>query len=101
MKNLLIFAGMALVTYFTRVTMIALLGREMPERLGRWLKYVPAAVLAALIAPAALAPQGHMEWGTHVWAMLAGIAIAWRTGNVLWTILGGMVVWWVFRAVGL
>jgi len=46
-EKLLIFVGMALATFFTRYTMIATLGREMPSLLRRWLRYVPPAVLAA------------------------------------------------------
>lgn len=99
---------MALVTYFTRYTMIAALGRDMlvlseaegPSLLRRWLGYVPPAVLAALITPAALAPQGHLQIGPHVWATVAGAAVAWRTRNVLLTILGGMAVFWLIRALG-
>jgi branched-subunit amino acid transport protein len=115
MEILLIFLGMALVTYFTRYAMIALLGQE---RLGlspstglgvnsvkgrslprRWLAYVPPAVLAALIVPAALAPRGHLTVGPHAWATLAGAVVVWRTRNVPLTILGGMVVFWVLKAV--
>ena len=55
MENLLIFAGMALVTYFTRSAMIFALGAGVPELFRRWLRYVPAAVLAALVAVAVLA----------------------------------------------
>ena len=95
MDKFLTFLGMALATYFTRYTMIAALGREMPPPLRRWLRYVPPAVLAALVMPAALAPQGRLEIGPRAWAVLAGAVVAWRTRNVLWTIVGGMVVFWV------
>lgn len=101
MQNLLIFLGMAVVTYFTRYTMIAALGREMPSLVQRWLRYVPAAVLAALVAPAALAPQGRLQLGTNAWAAAIGLLVAWRTRNVLWTILGGMVTFWLLRSLGL
>jgi branched-subunit amino acid transport protein len=108
MEKLLIFVGMAVATYFTRYTMIAVLGRqttvphrmEEPSLLQRWLRYVPPAVLAALIAPAVLAPRGHLEIGLAVWAVLAGGVIAWRTRSVLWTILGGMAVFWLCRGLG-
>ena len=99
--KLLIFVGMAAVTYFTRYTMIAPLGREMPSLLRRWLSYVPAAVLAALIAPAALAPQGRLELGPHLWAAVLGAVIAWRTRSMLWPIVGGLAVFWLGRALGL
>jgi branched-subunit amino acid transport protein len=99
-EKLLIFAGMAVVTYFTRYAMIAALGREMPAWLRRWLRYVPPAVLAALVAPAALAPQGRVEIGPPAWAVLAGAVVAWRTRSVLWTILGGMAAFWLLRLLG-
>ena len=101
MRTLLIFLGMALVTFFTRYAMIALLGREMPVLLRRWLRYVPPAVLAALVVPPVLAPQRHLEIGLPALAMLAGTLAAWRTRSVLWTIVAGMVVFWFLRALGL
>lgn len=100
MEKLLIFAAMGLATYFTRYTMIATLGREVPSLLRRWLRHVPVAVLAALVAPAALAPQGRLEIGLHAWAVLAGAAVVWRTRNVLWTILSGMAAFWLLRMLG-
>lgn len=101
MDKFLIFGGMALVTYFTRYAMIAILGRELPPLLRHWLRYVPVAVLSALIVPAALAPQGHLEVGAHAWAALAGAIIAWRTRSVLHTVLGGMIAFWLLKAAGL
>jgi branched-subunit amino acid transport protein len=100
MEKLGIFLGMALATYFTRYVMIVALGREVPPLLQRWLRYVPAAVLAALVAPAALAPHGRLEFGLAAWATLAGAVVAWRTRSVLWTILGGMAAFWLLRLLG-
>jgi len=99
-EKLLIFFGMALVTYFTRYAMIAALGREVDPLLRRWLRYVPPAVLAALVVPAALAPQGNLEIGLRAWAVLVGAVIAWRTRSVLWTILGGLATFWLLRMLG-
>jgi branched-subunit amino acid transport protein len=100
MRNWMIFLGMGLVTFFTRYTMIALLGRALPPLVQKWLKYIPAAVLAALIAPAALAPRGRVQFGAEAFAAAAGAWVAWRTRNVLWTILGGLVVFWLLRGLG-
>jgi branched-subunit amino acid transport protein len=109
MEKLLIFVGMALATYFTRYALIALLGRRQPVPyevedtglLRRWLRHVPPAVLAALITPAVLAPQGHLELGLPALSVLVGGVVAWRTRSVLWTILGGIVAFWLCRALGL
>lgn len=116
MEKLFIFLGMALVTYFTRYTMLAALGGEIlvllvpsivegseaegPSLLQRWLRYVPVAVLAALIAPAVLVFQDRLNIGPRTWAVLTGAVVAWRTGNVLFTILGGLIAFWVFRVLG-
>jgi branched-subunit amino acid transport protein len=100
LENLLIFAGMALVTYFTRSAMIFALGAGVPALFRRWLRYVPPAVLAALVVPAALAPEGHLALGAHAWAVLAGAVCAWRTRSVLWTIVGGMAAFWLLKALG-
>jgi branched-subunit amino acid transport protein len=101
LNKLLIFAGMALVTYFTRYTMIATLGRDIPSLLRRWLRYVPPAVLAALVVPAALAPQGRLEPGPRAWAALVGAICAWRTRSVIWTLLGGLVTFWLLNIFGI
>jgi branched-subunit amino acid transport protein len=108
-ETLLIFLSMALVTFFTRYAGMVVFGWQGPggpdasgsRLVSRWLRFVPAAVLAALVVPPVLAPEGQFEVGLQAWALLAGGVIAWRTRNVLWTILGGMVVYWVLRAVGL
>jgi branched-subunit amino acid transport protein len=100
MAKLPVFLGMALVTYLTRYSMIAALGGELPPLLRRWLRYVPPAVLAALVAPAALAPEGGLEVGLPAWSTLLSVVVAWRTRSVLWTILAGMAVFWALRLLG-
>jgi branched-subunit amino acid transport protein len=95
LDKILIFLGMALVTFLTRYTMIALFGHGLSPRLQRWLNYVPAAVLSALIIPAALAPQGKVELGLPVASLLVGCLAAYRTRNVFWTILAGLAVFWL------
>jgi branched-subunit amino acid transport protein len=99
-ETFLIFLGMGLVTYFTRYTMIAALGREVPPLLRRWLRYVPPAVLAALIAPAALAPHGRIELGAPAWAAAVGALCAWRTRSPWWTIIGGWTAFWILKWLG-
>ena len=101
MHSPLIFLGMAAVTFVTRYAMIAALGREMPSILRRWLRYVPPAVLAALIVPPVLAPEGALQVGLPLWAMLAGAVAAWKTRSVVWTIVAGMAVYWFLRLLGL
>jgi branched-subunit amino acid transport protein len=98
----LVFLGMAAVTYFTRYAGIAAAGRALPAGVQRWLSYVPIAVLAALVTPEALAAGsgGEAALSASTLALAAGLAAAWRTRNVFWTIAAGMAVYWVLRLVG-
>jgi branched-subunit amino acid transport protein len=93
--------GMALVTYFTRVTMIAALGRgEIPRPVTRGLRYVPPAVLTAIIAPGLLHPAGTFDLSlsnAHLIAGVVSMVVAWRTKNVFLTIVAGMGVFWVLE----
>ncbi|MGD2147720.1 MAG: AzlD domain-containing protein [Anaerolineae bacterium] len=104
METLLIFLGMAAVTYVTRFGMIAALGTGSRATdsplLRRWLRYVPPAVLAALVAPPILAPKGELSVGPPFWAAALAAAVAWRTRSIFWTILAGLSVCWLLRALG-
>jgi branched-subunit amino acid transport protein len=103
-SSILIFLGMAAATYLTRFTMIAALGArsgtEQSSLLRRWLRYIPPAVLAALIAPPILAPEGRLTVGLPFYAAIVGAGVAWRTRSVFWTILGGLATFWLLRALG-
>ena len=72
----------------------------MPDWLGRALRFVPAAALAALVFPALTHPSGHLDLSLHNFRLLAGLGgavVAWRTRNVLLTILVGMALLWVLQ----
>lgn len=92
------FVGMALVTYLTRFAMMPLLSRELPRPVFRWLQLVPVAILSALIAPAVLIVEHRIALGPQIPAALVGVAVAWRTRSVLWTILAGMLGYWLLSA---
>ncbi len=90
---LVIFLG-GLITFGMRLSFILALAHfEVPELVRRALRFVPAAVLSALIMPGLLMPAGHLDFSfdNHRW--LAGVLtliVAWRTRNVLLTIVAGM-----------
>ncbi len=82
------------VTYATRASFIVLLERfEMPQWFRRALRFVPAAVLSAIVAPELALRDGALA---APWAnpqLLSGalaVVVAWKTKNVVFTILAGM-----------
>jgi len=94
--------GMGVITYAIRVSLFLLPeGAQLPERLLRALRYVPAAVLSAIIAPELLMPGGAFDLSLGNERLLAGlvaILVAWRTRNVLLTVIAGMGALWVLQA---
>ena len=71
--------GMALVTYATRAGGLWAMGRlPTSPRIDAWLRHLPGAILAAIVAPAALA--GGLA---SALATAAAMLIMARTGNVL------------------
>ncbi|HEX9371554.1 MAG TPA: AzlD domain-containing protein [Roseiflexaceae bacterium] len=97
--------GMALATYATRVTTMLALRGDVALWLRRWLGYVPVAVFTALILPPLLLQaQGDtkaLAIGPALPAGAIGALVAWRTGNVLLTIVAGMATFWLLRWLGM
>ena len=98
----LLFVAIGLGTFTLRFLFIYLFGKiEMPTWLSRALRFVPAAALAALVFPALTHPAGHLDFSLNNFRLLAGLGgalVAWRTRNVLLTILVGMVILWIMEA---
>jgi branched-subunit amino acid transport protein len=95
----LLFVAIGLGTFLLRFLFIYLFGKiEMPIWLSRTLRFVPSAALAALVFPALTHPAGKLDMSMQNFRLLAGVVgaiVAWRTRNVLLTILVGMTVLWV------
>lgn len=88
---------MAAVTFGIRYSMFAVAGRvEFPARLANALKYVPPAVLTAIVIPAVLMPGGDELNLSYTNAYLVGALVAgvvgWTSKNLLLTIVVGMTV---------
>ena len=90
-------------TWLIRLSFITLLGRVsvIPPLAMRILQLIPAAVLAAIIAPSLTHAYGSFDLGTDRFiAGLIAAMVAWRTKNVLATIGVGMGALWVLQALG-
>lgn len=99
--GLIVVIGVA--TYLIRVSFIGLFGYldDIPPRLERALRYVPAAVLAALVLPSFITLEpgaGGIAADRLVGGILAS-AVAWWTENVFATIAVGMGGLWAVRFV--
>lgn len=69
-----------------------------PPRIADALRMIPAAALAALVAPAVLHPgETFTPLGPRSLAALVALAVAWRTRNLLATIAVGMVTVVIFE----
>jgi branched-subunit amino acid transport protein len=91
-------AAMATITYGLRAMFPLLQDRlRQPRWLERALRYVPAAVLAAIVAPAVLQPgsaAATAETAIRVAAALLAALVAWRSRSILVTIVVGMAALW-------
>jgi len=83
-----------LLTFLTRLSFIYLLGRwQPPAWLARGLRFVPPAVLTAIIFPEVLLRDGSLNLALgnlRLWAALVAVLVAWRSRSVLLTIATGM-----------
>jgi branched-subunit amino acid transport protein len=103
MSWLPVLALAGLATFATRLSFIALEGRvRTPPLLARALRFVPPAVLSAIILPELIVRDGVLDLSPGNARFLAGAvaaAVAWRTRSVLLTIAVGMCALWILRAV--
>lgn len=83
-----------LLTLGIRLSFIVFMGKmQVPPSAQQALRFVPIAVLSALIAPALFFSGGSLNVSLSNLRLIAGILailVAWRTKNVLLTIFSGM-----------
>ena len=88
-----------IITYFTRMTMIALVSRDMlGDRIKVVLSYVPSAVFPAIIFPAIFIN----DYGTFIemndpkiFGAIVAIVVGYFSKNVIATILSGLISYWI------
>jgi branched-subunit amino acid transport protein len=91
-----------LLTLGIRLSFIVFMGKlRVSPRAQQALRFVPVAVLSALIAPALFFPDGSLALSFSNIRLIAGILailVAWRTKNVLLTIFTGMACLLILQA---
>ena len=93
----IIIAG--ILSYFTRMTMIALVDRDMlGEKIKAVLAYVPSAVFPAIIFPAIFIN----DYGTYIemndpkiLGAIVAIIVGYYSKNVIATIFSGLISYWL------
>lgn len=96
--------GMLVLTFGIRLSFLVFGHRlRFPDWLQRSLRYVPAAVLTALIVPMALAPQGAVDvslGNAYLPGTLAAAVVAYCSRHTLAAIISGFVVYGMWRWLG-
>ena len=95
-----VIVAVGVLNYLSRLSFIALFARRtMPPLLARALKYVPAAMLTALILPMVIDWHGTpADLATpRVAAMLIATAVAFTTRSTLATLGSGMAALWLLQ----
>lgn len=83
----------ALVTICVRAIPIVLLSQmRLPSLVYNWLGFIPAAIMAAIIAAELTASPAYTTngWSTSAIAAMASLAIGVFTRSLVWTVLTGI-----------
>lgn len=98
----LVILGGLVGTYLTRLSFILLIPPDrVPRVLHRGLKYIPPAVLSAILLPELVIQDGTLDLALSNHRLLAGIIaalVAWRMKNTWLTIASGMLALWLLMA---
>jgi branched-subunit amino acid transport protein len=92
----IIIAG--IITYFTRMTMVALVDRDLlGERVKEVLAYVPSAVFPAIIFPGIFIDDygQFIEMDDpKIFAAIFAVIVGYFSRNIIATILSGLISYW-------
>ncbi len=104
MKFWMVIVSVGLLNYLSRLSFIAFFAnRRVPPPLARALKFVPAAMLTALVVPMVVAAPslaGGFQIDARLPAAAIAAVVAYRFQNTIATLIAGMVALWVLRALG-
>jgi len=93
---LLTILGMAAVTYLPRLLPVWVLSsKSLPRPIVAWLRYVPVAVLAAMLFPALTVQENQLALGPDNLFLLAAfptLLTAWKTRSLFGSVIMGAVI---------
>lgn len=96
--------GMAAVTYLPRLLPVWMLSsRQLPPLVTAWLRFVPVAVLAAMLLPSLVVQNEQLDLGFNnlfLWASIPTFLTAWKTRSLFGSVIVGMLVVAMVRYLG-
>jgi branched-subunit amino acid transport protein len=99
----IVLVSVGLLTLATRLSFIVLQDRwQPPELFQRGLRFVPLAVLSALVFPDVLLRDQHIAIPPDLPRLsgaLVACLVAWRSKNIFLTIGSGMLVFYLLRLI--
>ena len=94
-------AGVTASGFVTRASFVVFGARlKLPPLVEQALRFAPAAVLGAIVAPALLLRDGHVEPSLGNYRLLAALVaglVMWRTKSIIGTIAAGMAALTLLR----
>ena len=97
----LLFIVLGVLTFLTRLSFIAIFDKvEPPRSLRKALRFVPIAVLSAIIGPEVFYANNTFLatlYNPKLFAALIATLVAYKTKSITWTIFSGMIAFWILR----
>lgn len=94
---------MSLVTMGPRMLPVWILGKKnYPDKMILWLRYIPVAMISALLAPEILRYEQKFDLtktNHYFWAAIPTFIIAIKTKSLFYTLVGGMMILALLRLV--
>ncbi len=94
-QTILIILGMSIVTYIPRALPIIVLSKfKLPDWFLRWLKYIPIAILSALLFPQIMIFEDHVNISLdnkNLLAAIPSLLVAYKTKSLFITVLVGII----------
>ncbi|HZK28275.1 MAG TPA: AzlD domain-containing protein [Thermoclostridium sp.] len=94
-QTILIILGMSIVTYIPRALPIIVLSKfKLPDWFLRWLKYIPIAILSALLFPQIMMFEDHVNISLdnkNLLAAIPSLLAAYKTKSLFITVLVGII----------
>ena len=96
--------GMGVVTFLPRLLPVLLLStKKLPPLVVAWLRFIPVAVLAAMLLPSLVVNDHQLDFSRNnlfLWAAIPTFLVAWKTRNLFGSVIVGMAVVAIARYLG-